>query len=96
MRHNPITLVLIARVPPAGVADFQAYEDAVLPLLADHGGTLQRRLRDADGSTELHIVQFPDETALANYRQDPRRTRHAALLEASHAVMELLRLSDVA
>lgn len=40
------TFVLIARIPPDGVAAYQAYEDQVLPVLAEHGGRLQRRLRN--------------------------------------------------
>src|SRR4051794_23241437 len=43
---NPITLVLMARIPAEGVADFRAYEDAVLPLLPEFNGRLQRRLRN--------------------------------------------------
>jgi hypothetical protein len=33
-----LTFVLIARVPSDGVASFQAYEEAVLPLLSEFGG----------------------------------------------------------
>ena len=34
------TFVLIARVSTEGVASFQEYEDAVLPLLREFGGLL--------------------------------------------------------
>ena len=53
-----LTFVLIARVPSGGVARFQAYEDAVLPLLSEFGGLLERRLRNGDGTIEVHIVSF--------------------------------------
>ena len=35
---NLVTRVLIARIPAEGVADFRAYEDAVLPLLPEFNG----------------------------------------------------------
>jgi len=35
------TFVLIARVSMEGVASFQEYEDAVLPLLREFGGLLE-------------------------------------------------------
>jgi hypothetical protein len=38
-------LVLLARIPPEGISTLAAYEDHVLPLLAERGGVLQRRLR---------------------------------------------------
>ena len=87
--------MLIARIPPACVADFQAYEDAVLPLLAAHGGVLQRRLRSDDATTEVHLVWFPSEAAFDRFRTDPERARHGPLMARSGAATELLRLADV-
>ena len=91
-----VTYVLIARVPAAGVEAFQRYEAAVLPLLAGHGGRLERRLRTAAGDVEVHLVSFVSAAAFARYREDPRRADHAALLEASGAELELLEMRDVA
>jgi hypothetical protein len=54
----PVTFVLIARIPAEGVADFRAYEDAVLPLLPGFNGRLERRLRNSDGTIEMHIVSL--------------------------------------
>jgi uncharacterized protein (DUF1330 family) len=93
--ENELTLVLIARIPADGVAAFQTYEDQILPLLGDHGGRLQRRLRNEAGTVELHILSFPSEAALQQYRSDPRRTAAAHLLEASSAQRESLSLHDV-
>lgn len=81
---------LIARVPAAGIDAFARYEAAVLPLLAEHGAALERRMRTADGTTEIHIVRFPDEAALAAYRADPRRAAAQPELVASGAAIELL------
>ncbi|MEM7777231.1 MAG: hypothetical protein AAF732_16635 [Pseudomonadota bacterium] len=90
-----LTLVLIARIPLADVADFAAYEDAVLPLLDAYGGRLERRLRSDDGTVELHVVSFPSRHAFEQYRKDPLRIRHAHRLEASGATLELSEMSDV-
>lgn len=40
-----VTYVLVARLPAEGVTSFRRYESAVLPLLAKHDGSLERRLR---------------------------------------------------
>ena len=54
---------MVARIPAAGVDAFQRYEAEVLPILAEHGAELERRLRSADGCTEVHVIGF---------RQPPR------------------------
>ena len=89
------TFVLIARVPPDGVARFQAYEDAVLPLLGEFGGLLERRLRNGDGTIEVHIVSFDSDQDFQRYRSDPRRAAVSHLFEASAASTERLAMTDV-
>ena len=89
-----VTYVLIARIPAEGVEDFQAYEDAVLPLLPEFNGRLERRLRNPDGTVEMHIVSFASDADRQNYRNDPRRTSQAWLLEKSRAQLELLAMAD--
>lgn len=93
--RNGLTLVLTARVPSAGVAAFQAYEAVVLSLLREHGGTLQRRLRNADRTIEVHLVHFEFAEGLASFRNDPRRAAASPLLTASGATTELIEVSDV-
>jgi len=90
-----LLLTLIARVPLEGVAAFQQYEDAVLPLLSEHGGALERRLRNGDGTIELHIVSFAKREALETFRADPKRLAAAPLLHKSWAAIELIELRDV-
>jgi antibiotic biosynthesis monooxygenase (ABM) superfamily enzyme len=92
---NPVTIVLIARIPAEGIADFRAYEDAVLPLLPAFNGRLERRLRNQDGTVEMHIVSFASDADFQNYRNDPRRTAQACLLEKSSAMRESLPMTDV-
>ena len=92
---NLVTIVLIARIPPEGIADFRAYEDAVLPLLPEYNGRLERRLRNQDGTVEMHIVSFASNADFQNYRNDPRRTAQASLLEKSSAILERLLMTNV-
>jgi len=89
------TLVLIARIPPEGIEAFRAYEDAVLPLLPSFNGRVERRLRNPDGTIEVHIVSFASDADFQDYRNDPRRLAQAGLLEKSSAKLELLAMADV-
>ena len=78
-----------------GVDTFEQYERIVLPLLGEHGGRLERRLRSPDRLTEVHVVWFESRDAFAGYREDPRRTEQAHLLAESGAEIELLEVDDV-
>jgi hypothetical protein len=89
-----VVVVLVARIPERGIEDFRRYERAVLPLLTDHGGAMQRRLRSEDGTVEVHMVGFPSAEAFASYRSDPGRERHADLLGSSGADIEVFELGD--
>jgi hypothetical protein len=87
--------VLIVRIPAEGIEDFQAYENAVLPLLPEFNGRLERRLRNPDGTVEMHIISFASDADFQKYRNDPRRTAQAWLLENSSAKLELLPMVNV-
>ena len=91
-----LTIVLIARIPRDGIASFQAYEEAVLALLSEFGGSLERRLRNPDGTIEVHIVSFDSDLNFQRFRNDPRRASFAHLMEASAAQNEVLAMTDVA
>lgn len=92
---NFVTFVLVVRIPTEGIEDFQAYEDAVLPLLPEFNGRLERRLRNQDGTVEMHIVSFASDADFQNYRNDPRRAAQAWLLEKSSAKLELISMANV-
>ena len=92
---NHVTFMLIARIPAEGIEAFRAYEDAVLPLLPEFNGRLERRLRNPDGTVEVHIVSFASDADFQNYRNDPRRTAQAWLLEKSAAKVKLLAMANV-
>ncbi len=88
--------VLVIHLPADGVESFQRYESAVLPLLSDHQGRLDRRLASADQRTEVHLVTFPSAEHFERYRSDPRRAEQSALLDESGARIELYDVTDVA
>ena len=76
-----------------------AYEDEVLVLVAEHGGTVLQRVRthpatDAEERTdapfEVHVIRFPDQMALDAYLADPRRTAMADRRDAAIARTEVL------
>jgi hypothetical protein len=94
--HLRVVYVLVIHLPVDGVESFQRYEAAVLPLLSDHHGRLDRRLRSADERTEVHLVSFPSPEHFESYRNDPRRAAQSHLLDDSHARIELYDLTDVA
>ena len=73
--------MLIARIPTEGIEDFRAYEDAVLPLLPEFNGRLERRLRNPDSTIEMHIISFASDADFQNYRNDSRRKAQTWLLE---------------
>jgi len=92
---NRVTYVIIVRIPADGIEDFRAYEDAVLPLLPEFNGRLERRLRSPDGTVEVHIISFASNADRQNYLNDPRRKAQGWLLERSSAKSESLPMGNV-
>lgn len=88
-------MIAVVRIPKEGVASFQAYEDSVIPLQAEHGATMQRRLRTPAGTTEVHVMSFPSQAAFAAYIDDPRRAACQRLFRASGATMDAFEVDDV-
>lgn len=68
---------------------FEQYERSVLPLLANHGGTLLERLRSIDGSNETHLIQFTDASRLEAFKADPTRKELQALWASCGATATL-------
>lgn len=87
---------MLADVSAAGVAAFQNYEAHVLPLLARHGGRLERRLRSTDAQTEVHIVSFGSRAGYESYMADPQRVAQRAQLEGVELTQRVVEVDDVA
>lgn len=90
-----LTLALVVDLEPEAVAPFDAYERRVLPLLARHAGRLDRRLRTADGGTEVHLISFADRAGYQAYLADPDRAAAGRLLDGVDLQRRLLEVSEV-
>jgi hypothetical protein len=74
----PFTLVFVGYAEASTASRAAAFEDDVLPLLADHGARVLYRGRrvagqDAALPLEVHVLWFPDRAAFGAYMADPRR-----------------------
>jgi uncharacterized protein (DUF1330 family) len=62
---------------PGRDKDLAEFEDAVLAMLADHGGTVISRdtvIERTDGDPlEVQVLEMPDEQAMTAFVNDPRR-----------------------
>lgn len=86
---------MVADIPPGAEPAFQRYESLVLPLLARHGGRLERRLRTEDALSEVHIVSFESRDGYESYMADQDRQSHRALLGGADVVQRVLLVHDV-
>ena len=89
------TVVMVADIPSGSEQGFQAYEAAVLPLLARHGGRLERRLRTGDALTEIHIGTFTSPEGFDAYMADEERQSHRRMLDGLDVTQRVLVVVDV-
>jgi len=84
-----LTAVVVLYVAPRKHDEFDAFELQAAPLLAQHGGSIERRVRiagqEAGQPYEVHVVTFADQQAFDAYRGDPAL---AALQPARAAAIE--------
>ena len=76
--EQPFTLAFVGYTTDVLADRAAAFEDAVLPLLADHGARVLYRGRRASGQDaalpfEVHLLWFPNRDAFAAYLADDRR-----------------------
>ena len=76
MNTRELLLVAIVEMAPGHADAGQRYEDAVLGLLDRYGGTLERRTRSMDGTTEVHLIRFQSRDGYQAFRIDPDRAAH--------------------
>ncbi|SCE76962.1 hypothetical protein [Micromonospora mirobrigensis] len=88
-------LLLVALVEMAGVQAGRRYEDAVLTLLGRHRGRLERRLRTADGRSEVHLIRFADRAGYEAFLVDPERVALRAALGDDAPTTRVLEVHDV-
>jgi len=73
---GPLTLCVLLWAHPGAEEALTAYEDQVLALIPDHGGTVLWRARgNGTGGQplETHLLEFPSPQALGAYVADSRR-----------------------
>jgi hypothetical protein len=100
---DPVTIAFVGHAARDHVDAAAAYEDAVLPLLTDHGAALLYRGRRAEGQDpalplEVHLIRFPSRTAYDAYLADDRRLRLLAQhgeVFTDKVVVELDTLSEL-
>jgi hypothetical protein len=76
--EQPFTLAFVGYTTPELADEAAAYEDAVLPLVLEHGGHVVYRGRRAGGQDantpfEVHLLWFPGPSAFHAYIDDPKR-----------------------
>jgi hypothetical protein len=71
-----IRIVAVIDFPRPLVEAGQRYESLVLPLLADHGGRVDQRLRTPEGCTEVHLLSFESREGYESFLGDPRRSAY--------------------
>jgi enamine deaminase RidA (YjgF/YER057c/UK114 family) len=91
-----LTLAVLVELGDGVVEPFDAYERRVLPLLGRHDGILERRLRAADGRTEMHVVSFASRASYDAYLADPERAALRALLDELDVRQRLVEVTDAA
>lgn len=76
--------------PGAGEA-LEAYEDAVLALLPDHGGRVLERTGGSglDAPTEVQLIEFDDQRGHDGFMADERRLAMAGRRDAAIARTEI-------
>jgi uncharacterized protein (DUF1330 family) len=101
---EPVTIAFVGFAEPDRAQAASAYEDDVLPLLADHGAELLYRGRRADGQDaalplEVHLIRFPSRPAYDAFLGDARRRavmeRHGEVF-SSKVVVEVDSLTGLA
>jgi uncharacterized protein (DUF1330 family) len=81
----------------ADLVKFEAYEEFVLPLLADHGGRLHGRVRSKDQTTEYHLLYFSGQDQFSSFLNDPARVAMRDAWDdcgARSAIVELSELEE--
>jgi hypothetical protein len=91
-----VELCVLLWPQPGRQSGLVAYEDAVLALVAEHGGEVLQRARTSGESgapLELQTFRFPDESSLTAYMTDPRRLELSAERDRVVARTELYRVT---
>ncbi len=84
VESKPLIVVAALCINPGKEAEFERFESAAARLMRRYGGAITRCIRCAPGADlsapyEIHILEFPDAAAFANYRKDAELAAMAEL-----------------
>ena len=95
----PLTLCVLLWSVDGQEGHLSAYEDEVLALVPEYGGTVLSRVRRTGETTEqpyeVQVIELPDQDALDGYQADPRRTTLAGLRDQAIARTEIIPVTTV-
>lgn len=89
------SILAVFKLDADGIGLFEQYEDAVLPLMREYGGRIERRVRSLDNALEVHLLWFPSEDDFERYKADPRRAAFATLFELSNAEASVYAVREI-
>ena len=93
--QQPLRIVALVEMAAGHAEAGGRYEDEVLALLGRYGGTVERRLRTADGSSEVQILAFESRAGYEAVLTDPQRSALRAALGDAAPTTRVLEVSDV-
>ena len=93
--QGPLRIVALVEMAAGQAEAGRRYEDEVLALLARYGGTVERRLRTADGSSEVQILAFESRAGYEAVLADPQRLALRDVLGDAAPTTRVLEVSDV-
>lgn len=93
--QQPFRIVALVEMAAGHFAAGGRYEDDVLALLGRYGGTVERRLRTADGGSEVQILVFESRAGYAAALGDPQRLSWRDALGDAAPTTRVLEVEDV-
>jgi len=91
---NPTFYLVLVRHDPKQQKAIQAFEQAVAPIMARHGGKMQAILRPKAPGTnlgqEVHFLRFDQADGLSHYKADPELQTLAGLAKEAFQSLEVI------
>lgn len=89
-----LLLVAIVEMAPGHAEAGQQYEDAMLALIARHGGSVERRMRSVDAPDEVHLIRFRSRVGYEAFMVDPERVAYRAQLGDAAPTTRVIEVRD--
>ena len=89
-----LLLAAIVQMAPGQAEAGHRYEDAVLGLLDRHGGSVERRVRGTDSTTEVHLIRFRSRAGYESFMVDPDRLAYRDRLGDAAPTTRVIEVRD--